>query len=414
MKNLKYITLLLILFNCVITSCQKMDSTYKEFIENGETIYVSKPDSLKSYAGNGRIQLEWLLVSDPKVKSYKIYWNNKADSLSGTVTKTDLVDTIRVIIPSLAEGLYNFEIIQYDSFGNSSVKSNVTGRAYGNLYASTLYNRLYKSIKRTGDGVNIEWGPLDETMQWMEVEYLDANNTFKKLVFNPTESISNLPNFPFGGSFKYRTVYAPEKRHIDKFNSVEDVFEEVITEIEADKAAFKHHILPTDTYQPLYDSWGVKNLWDGVSNHVDYIFYVSENAPNLAIPNWFTIDLGAQRSLTKVRVNQLSHSDAWLFSSGAPKRYEIYATNEPPADGSFDNWDLLGSFTSVRPSGQNYNTDQDIEAGRIGETQVFTGNTTAYQYIRFKVNETWGGVKNVMLSELTFYEVGSAFKRVTN
>ena len=39
-----------------LISCDGMDATYKEFIEEGPIVYIGKVDSLKAYAGrsNGR------------------------------------------------------------------------------------------------------------------------------------------------------------------------------------------------------------------------------------------------------------------------------------------------------------------------------------------------------------------------
>ena len=401
-----------LLFVFTVIGCKKMDSTYAEFLEGGEKIYISKADSLKAFVGRDRIQLQWLLLSDPKVRKYKVYWNNRADSVEGELNKTENVDTVKVMISNLPEGSYNFEVLQYDNKGNTSISTEVVGRSYGALYAGSLYNRSYKLINREGSDVQVIWGPADETLESVEVQYIDNKDMTRTLVFPASDELSIIPDFPQGGQFTYKTYYVPDTLFVDKFSSPAEQFEEVLSEKESDKAKFKHYPLPTDTYQPLFDSWGIKNLWDGISDHVDHIFYVSENAPNLKLPNWFTINLGEKKTLSKVRVNQLSHADAWLFSSGAPKTYEIYGSNAPNNNGSFDGWHLLGSYESVKPSNSAGLTAEDIAVGRVGEYQSFVGNIDQYQYIRFKVNSTWGGVMNVMLSELTFYEIGSTFKKI--
>lgn len=401
---------LVVLMMLTVLGCKKMDDTYKEFIKDGEIVYISKPDSLKVFVGRERIQLQWLLISDPKVKSYKVYWNNRADSLQGQVTKSSNVDTVRVIVNNLPEGTYNFEVLQFDNFGNSSVKTSVVGRTYGTLYEGTLYNRPRSEIKRHGNDVHLTLAPTDESFKGIEVSFLDNNSVSKKILFKESTNKIIIPDFPFGGKFTYKTFYAPDTLYVDLFNSIADTYEEVVAEIQSDKSSLRHHILPTDTYQPLYSTWSVSNLWDGISNNVEHIFYMSETAPNLRLPNWFTIDLGAERVLSKVRVNQLSHSDGWLFTAGAPKTYEIYGSNNPNTDGSFTDWDLLGSYTSIKPADYN----QMIALGREGEIQLFENNTNSYRYVRFKTTSTWGEVANVMLSELTFFEKGTSFRAVAN
>ena len=60
---------LVFLFIGTLASCDGMDATYKEFIEEGPIVYIGKVDSLKAYAGRNRAMLEWqkLLVSNRNV-----------------------------------------------------------------------------------------------------------------------------------------------------------------------------------------------------------------------------------------------------------------------------------------------------------------------------------------------------------
>ena len=393
-----------------LNSCKKMEDTYKEFIQDGETVYISKPDSLKAFVGRERIQLSWLLISDPKVKSYKVYWNNRADSISGNITKTDNVDTVKVVINNLSEGTYNFEVLQYDSHGNSSIKASIVGRTYGPLYESTLYNRPTSQIKREGNDIILTFAPSDESMKDLEISYVDRSNVSKKIFLESKDNEIKMTNFPIGGRFTFKTMYAPDALFVDVFQSVPETFEEVVAEVQSDKSKFKHYPLPTDTYQPEFDSWKIQNLWDGITDQQDRFFYMHSNAPGLKLPNWFTIDLGAEKSLSRVRVNHLAHNHAWLFSSGAPKTYEIYGSNNPSADGSFTDWDLLGSFTSVKPADAN----EALALGLAGEFKTLTNNSKNYRFVRFRTLTTYGGVRNVMISELTFYEMGYSFRPITN
>src|SRR5690606_14681034 len=129
----------------------------------------------------------------------------------------------------------------------------------------------------------------------------------------------------------------------------EDTYQEVLTEGILDKASFAHLPLPTDSYQPEFDVWAIKNLWDNQINSPNF-FYMNPNMAGLTIPNWFTLDLGYASRLTKIKVNSLSHDAYWMFNVGAPKSFEIYGSNAPAADGSWDSWTLLGTFESVKPS----------------------------------------------------------------
>jgi hypothetical protein len=167
------------------------------------------------------------------------------------------------------------------------------------------------------------------------------------------------------------------------------------------KGIWKHHPLPSDTYIPDFDTWAINNLWDGGTAK---IFYQKPGA-TVVLPNWFTIDLGKRYKFSRIKVNQLSHANAWMFASGAPKTFEIYGSNAPATDGSWGSWTLLSGFESIKPSGAALGTlsNEDIAVAKEGENFVFPLNTSPYRYIRFKTLKTWAGNTNVMISELTMW-----------
>src|SRR5690606_30231061 len=110
-----------------VVSCQKPNHAYKEFLKGGERVYVAKADSLQAFPGKNRVQLQWLLLSDPTVRSAKIYWNNRMDSLELPLEKGPSVDTVSVVVAGLEEGGHNFEVITLDGKGNTSVVQSVFG-----------------------------------------------------------------------------------------------------------------------------------------------------------------------------------------------------------------------------------------------------------------------------------------------
>ncbi|MDD4591224.1 MAG: DUF4998 domain-containing protein, partial [Parabacteroides sp.] len=70
----------------ILASCENIKDTYEEFIKDGEIIYVAKADSIKVRSGKNRLELSWLLLSDPNVAKYKVFWNNNRDSIENVVT----------------------------------------------------------------------------------------------------------------------------------------------------------------------------------------------------------------------------------------------------------------------------------------------------------------------------------------
>jgi ribosomal protein L13 len=209
---------LVILSGVYLSSCKKMDDSYRQFVDKGETIYIAKADSIKIYGGRNRVEVTWLLLSDPKVTKYKLFWNNRRDSVEKSVTKTGEVDTVKAMLTNMSEGTYFFDIYLYDKLGNSSVKSTKSGRVYGERFQSSLLTRAYRSITRSGTNVNVEWMPADTAVKQVDLQYTDAAGELKKItVTNKTRSVTPLVGMPVNGFFRYRTVFEPEKKALDLF-----------------------------------------------------------------------------------------------------------------------------------------------------------------------------------------------------
>ncbi|MFA4869138.1 MAG: DUF4998 domain-containing protein [Pedobacter sp.] len=218
--KIKTISLLfLVVFSTIyFSACKKMDDSYRQFIEKGETVYIAKADSIKIHGGNNRVEVTWLLLSDPKVSRYKMFWNNGRDSIENSVTKTAEVDLVKVMLTNMAEGTYFFDIYLFDKMGNSSVKSTKSGRVYGERFQSSMLTRAYRSIKRTGNDVDVEWMPADTAVKQVDLQYLDTRGELKKIVVvDKKQSSIRLVDMPVNGSFMYRTVFEPELKALDLF-----------------------------------------------------------------------------------------------------------------------------------------------------------------------------------------------------
>ena len=82
---------------------------------------------------------------------------------------------------------------------------------------------------------------------------------------------------------------------------------------------------------------------------------------------------------------------------------EVYGSNDPNPDGSWDSWTLLGTFESIKPSGGSGWTSEDIQfACYDGEDFEFP-DIDPVRYLRFRVTKVWGGVTYIYIAELTFW-----------
>lgn len=201
-------------------SCKKADD-FKKYVEGGEIIYTAKADSAKMYSGNKRVQLSWLLITDPTITKSKIFWKNHTDSIEVAVTRSAAIDTMRVIINNLQEGNYDFEIYNYDKNGNASVKVEVSGRVYGDLYTSSLLARPVVNAELINSIAEIDWVDTDSTtgIIGMQLKYTGINSnphdTIIKAIYK--DQLTELPDMMPGTPVQYRTLYKPAALSIDTF-----------------------------------------------------------------------------------------------------------------------------------------------------------------------------------------------------
>lgn len=213
-------TIAFLLLAVAVVGCKKMDDIYRDFIKDGETVYIGKADSAYVRGGYHRAEVVWLVRSDPKVAGYKLSWNNGRDSVSGSVTKTEHVDTVRVLLDDMAEGTHHFTINMFDKHGNSSVPTNVSGVVYGPLYEQTLLDRTYRAMVRSGKtDLKIDWTPAETSMVGIEVRYTNLSGEEETHWVSSLLNTYVFPDFPENGTFSYRTFFLPDTLALDTFHT---------------------------------------------------------------------------------------------------------------------------------------------------------------------------------------------------
>lgn len=195
----------------------------------------------------------------------------------------------------------------------------------------------------------------------------------------------------------------------DRWNNHSDTIYTEATplfEQQLDKTKFKAVNLPTDTYAPHTNFAGLTALWDGAWNS-GTVFHTK---PGTGLPQWFTFDTGVAVSLSRFkfyhRLDGGQGSAAGAYTAGDPKVFELYGSNNPPSDGSWTNWELIGQFESIKPSGSPLGTvtAEDFQYAVVnGEEFDIPPGTPKYRYIRWKTNRVWGSLDHHYLAELTFW-----------
>lgn len=213
---------LLIAAALMMSACTKMDDFKKKYEPNGPIKYPGKLDSVQIFSGRNRVLLTGLFTSDPKIVKYTVYWNSKQDSIVTPVTRTAGVDTAKLFINDLPEGVMSFEVRTYDNEGHISVPVTLAGNVYGSLYQSSLINRGIAKAELQSDGsALINWADVnaDDGLLSMEIKYTDVSNKQHDTLITsvPSNLSTSLPRFKAGGVISYRTAFKPNKTAIDTF-----------------------------------------------------------------------------------------------------------------------------------------------------------------------------------------------------
>lgn len=404
-----YILLLVGLLVGMLAACSKMDATYKDFVKDGAIIYPARPDSLKVLSGNERVVLQWT-ISDPKISRFKIYWNQQADSTEVPVSDIQGLDTINASIPGLKEGIYTFTVYSFDAQGHISVSSQATGTVYGQQYTATLANRIIDGVSVDNGRVLVAWGQPDDGLIGEEITYTDQDENNRSF-FVPASDTAVLDNLAAGDSFRYRTLYLPAPDAVDTFftNYVTRTLDPEMFEAELDKSAFSLYELPGDYSVPNGAANTVDKIWSDGDAPRDGNTYISK-VNGHPLPQWFTVDLGAAYTLTRMKLFQRGDANnaTRLYAGGNLKTFEVWGSLAP--DASYDpddhggdfgpSWVLLASCEVDRPSGnvipsgatRSDNTSEDIAAAVAGH-EFFFNPEGKIRYIRIKGIETWDSAK---------------------
>lgn len=203
------------------------------------------------------------------------------------------------------------------------------------------------------------------------------------------------------GLFATRDLKAEETRFgifvRDRWGNVSDTLYKQVTpyyEARLDRTKMRPLVLPTDAV--LGYGGNLSALFDG--DYGDGRFYHSGDAAKM--PQWFSFDLGVTARLSRLTYYM---RQAYYFNLHNPREVEIWGSNNPPADGSYNNWVLLTTHKQVKPSGlpTGQLSQADKDAALEGESIAIPVTAPKVRYIRFKTLRNWTDGTFVNFNELT-------------
>lgn len=293
-----YYLAILVVLSLGLNACKKMDSTYKDYLVLGGKYYPEKANQPKFQSGNLRGRMVWRNGADPKSTIARIFWNNYKDSVEVQLSKDK--DSINYLFTNLSENVYSFVIKTYDGKGNVSVPVEISGAVYGETYQSRLLERPVKeSLLKIDNSLSVTWDYADTTSGAVatEIEYTNRLGALKLQRTSTRLSKTDLLDYKAGTPFRYRTVYLPDSIALDVFYTPYKTNATLFL----DKKQWK--IADFSTQHPG-DENKVTNLIDGDPGtrwHTD--------AGNSHYPHFCTIDMGAQRTISKIGLWRMKDDD---------------------------------------------------------------------------------------------------------
>jgi hypothetical protein len=416
---IQYATLSLLL---IATACNDMNDNIREYLDRGEINYIGKVDTVATFAGKGRIALVWHINNDPRIEYCTVYWNNRNDTAVYTVDRNRLkgnlleTDTASLLLPSdwmvqyidLPEGVHTFEMYNNGSKGYRSMTTEARGTSYGEKFQSGLLLRNISEINAyRGGNIEINWEPLSpEYWIYTRLKYTSLSGEEKEITTFPGENRTILSDAQLGGKYSYTCHYLPEAYALDHFVLASEEMD-LPGDMRLDKSLWQRKILPGDN-----DTQSTRGAWTNINNDVSGSDCWETYSGKL--PMLFTIDLGATVQLSRYT---LRHFDP-AYRNHNLKNWKVYGSASPDFantgdaywtatgnDGWKNDWTLLAECYSFRPSGNSsaLPTDEDLQYAAHGFSFDFPGNAPPVRYIRFHVENTWGGGKMLQVSELTFW-----------
>lgn len=209
------------------------------------------------------------------------------------------------------------------------------------------------------------------------------------------------------GKFTARGYDAEEQRFAvfirDRWSNYSDTLVQVLTpyyEIRLDKSLFSDPRFPTDG-----DLRGrsASQMWDDIFTGSNYI---QTGTVATGEPMHLSINLGVTAQLSRLNLKTCRDVRSY-FADATLRRYEIWGSNNPNPDGSYDGWTKLVYHESIKPSGLPKGTlsDEDLAMGENGDDVTFPLDIPPVRYIRIKCLENWLSSNNthLLIGELTFW-----------
>lgn len=215
-------------------SCEDMNDLHDKYLKDGETDYIGRVDSVKTFGGDGRIKIQFW-VTDPRATKLNVGWITPRDTNVVVPipqhSPTDSVEFILGADSKIAEKSYTFNLITESDEGVKSIKTQIFGNVYGERYTSSLTNRRLVSNSVTDYDITLNFGSsVNETDAGILINWTDISGDAKMdtLLNEELETLTKvvaISDVDTSKTVSYQSVYLPEEGAIDMFFASKKIIE---------------------------------------------------------------------------------------------------------------------------------------------------------------------------------------------
>lgn len=289
------------------------------------------------------------------------------------------------------------QLIAYDRSRNASPPVPVTIHPQD----APIYKILESAkVQASFGGVYLEWNnPLQAEVV---ISVLTPNAKNKLVIAENFYTKAKSGKGSVKGFPAVETVFAITLR--DRWGNLTDTIRGSFLpkpESELDRTKFSRWAPPGNSIPYLFLSgWGMENLWNGNIGGNGYSFPLTA-----VLPASFTFDMGQTAKLIRFKLHHRSDLNT-LYAYGNYKKFQVWGSNHPNVNADFSTWVKIGEYKSVKPSGLpvGQTTEEDFQYAAVaGEEFMVDFAVPPVRYIRFVVEETWGGSVAAQAMELKFF-----------
>jgi hypothetical protein len=213
MKKIFY-TIAVFISALLLASCDDMNSVHQEFLDRGAGVQVGRPIIEAVKAGFERVEVEWMVDADPKIYESRISYTLNGEQHTVSVpVDPNRTESLMTQIIEVPEGVYVFEMVNVTGDGFRSLRSSMSGRAFGETFQNRLRNRAATVSGQPGNATitfSVESGVVET-----RVTYVNNQNEEKVITIPGNQTTLNITDFLLGSTFTHSSFYRPERDAID-------------------------------------------------------------------------------------------------------------------------------------------------------------------------------------------------------